>query len=281
MKRALITMAAILLCAPCLFATTPSDDAESQGQQTQPANFTVTVGDVTFKMIWVEGGSYWMGSPDGVGDDDEHQHKVTLDGYWIAETEVTQGLWRAVMNGKDEGWTTEYGKGSNYPAYYVSYSEAIDFCNKLNELTDNKYGFRLPTEAEWEYAARGGNKSNGYTYSGSNNLDNVAWYWNNSNGNNGNTYGTHEVKTKSSNELGIYDMSGNVWEWCSDWYDSNYYENSPAKNPKGPSTGDYRVLRGGGWGYDAEDCRVADRSYDYPGCSGDDIGFRLAVSSSL
>ena len=276
MKRFLITMAATLLCAPCLFATTPSDDAESQGQQTQPANFTVTVGDVTFKMIWVEGGRFDMGNPAGVGYIDERpQHEVTLDGYWIAETEVTQGLWQAVM-GAEKGWTRGYDYGSNYPAYNVSYDEAIDFCNKLNELTDNKYGFRLPTEAEWEYAARGGNKSKGYTFSGSkDNIDNVAWYSGNSNSR------THVVKTKAANELGIYDMSGNVFEWCSDWYDSNYYENSPAKNPKGPSTGDDRVLRGGGWNCDADGCCVAYRYCYHPDDSNINYGFRLAVSSSL
>ena len=269
-------MAATLLCAPCLFATTPSDDAESQGQQTQPANFTVTVGDVSFKMIWVEGGRFDMGSPAGVGYNDERpQHKVTLDGYWIAETEVTQGLWRAVM-GTEEGWTQGYGYGTNYPAYYVSYAEAKDFCNKLNELTDNKYGFRLPTEAEWEYAARGANKSNGYTYSGSNTPDNVAWYSVNNNSK------THVVKTKAANELGIYDMSGNVWEWCSDWYGSSYYGVSGNQhNPKGPSTGDDRVLRGGGWNTYAEYCRVASRNYLNPYFSIFNIGFRLAVSSSL
>ena len=252
-------------------------------QPTSNKDFTVTVGNVSFKMIWVEGGSYWMGSPDGVGNDDERpQHKVTLDGYWIAETEVTQGLWRAVMNGKDEGWTTEYGKGPDYPAYYVSYTEAIDFCKELNAKTNYKYNFTLPTEAQWEYAARGGNKSKGYTFSGSDdNIGNVAWYWNNSNGNNGNTYGTHEVKTKSSNELGIYDMSGNVWEWCSDWYGKNYYKESPDKNPKGPLNGDLRVLRGGGWNSSAEYCRVAIRGYNNPGSSDGRIGFRLAVSSSL
>lgn len=269
-------MAATLLCVPCLYATTPSDDAESQGQQTQPANFIVTVGNVSFKMIWVEGGCFDMGSPAGVGYNDERpQHKVTLDGYWIAETEVTQGLWRAVMNGKDEGWTTECGKGSDYPAYCVSYTEAIDFCNKLNELTDNKYGFRLPTEAEWEYAARGGNKSNGYTYSGSNTLDNVAWYSGNSNSK------THVVKTKAANELGIYDMSGNVWEWCSDYSSRYYSESGNLQNPKGPSTGVGRVLRGGSWYDYAEYCRVANRFNYFPDDSNDYFGFRLAASSSL
>lgn len=269
-------MAAILLCAPCLYAATPSDDAESQGQQTQPANFTVTVGDVTFKMIWVEGGRFDMGSPAGVGYSDEApRHSVTLDGYWIAETEVTQGLWRAVM-GAEKGWTQGYGYGTNYPAYYVSYTEAIDFCKELNAKTNYKYNFTLPTEAQWEYAARGGNKSNGYTYSGSNTLDNVAWYYNNS------SFKTHVVKTKAANELGIYDMSGNVEEWCSDWYGSKYYsESGNLHNPKGPSTGGRRVLRGGSWFYDADNCRVANRYYNNSGASGSDIGFRLAASSSL
>ena len=245
-------------------------------QPTSNKDFTVTVGNVSFKMIWVEGGSYWMGSPAGVGYSDEQpSHRVTLDGYWIAETEVTQGLWRAVM-GAEEGWTQGYGYGTNYPAYYVSYDEAIDFCNKLNELTDNKYGFRLPTEAEWEYAARGGNKSHGYTYSGSNTLDNVAWYSGNSNSK------THVVKTKAANELGIYDMSGNVWEWCSDWYGSKYYsESGNLPNPKGPSTGGGRVLRGGSWSSNAEFCRVANRYNSDPDLSNNLIGFRLAVSSSL
>lgn len=246
-------------------------------QPTLNKDFTVTIGNVSFKMIWVEGGSYWMGSPDGVGSDHERpQHKVTLDGYWIAETEVTQGLWRAVMNGKDEGWTTAYGKGPDYPAYYVTYNETIDFCKELNAKTNYKYNFTLPTEAQWEYAARGGNKSNGYTYSGSNTLDNVAWYSHNSD------WMAHVVKTKAANELGIYDMSGNVWEWCSDWYDGNYYENSPAKNPKGPSTGVIFVVRGGCRSdYDGY-CRVASRGniIDRDGSS-DYIGFRLAASSSL
>ena len=248
----------------------------SEPQPTSNKDFTVTVGNVSFKMIWVEGGSYWMGSPAGVGDDDERpQHKVTLDGYWIAETEVTQGLWRAVMNGKDEGWTTEYGKGSDYPAYYVSYNEAIDFCKELNAKTNYKYNFTLPTEAQWEYAARGGNKSHGYTYSGSNTLDNVAWYSGNSNSK------THVVKTKAANELGIYDMSGNVCEWCSDRYSSKYYsESGNLHNPQGPSTGVGRVLRGGSWNRRAEICRVANRDF-FPVSSYYNIGFRLAVSPSL
>ncbi len=134
-------------------------------------------------------------------------------------------------------------------------------------------GYRLPTEAEWEYAARGGNQSQGYTYSGGNNLDDVAWYGYNS----GSV--THEVGTKQPNELGIYDMSGNVWEWCNDWYDGNYYSNSPIYNPKGPSSGSRRVRRGGGWSREPNCCRVADRDYDFPTSSYGDLGFRIARSA--
>ena len=233
---------------------------------------TITVNGVSFNMIWVEGGTFKMGSNDG-DSDEKPVHDVTLDGYWIAETEVTQALWKAVM-GEDKGWSNDYGKGPNYPAYYVSYNEAVKFCEKLNEKTDYKYNFRLPTEAEWEYAARGGNKSNGYKYSGSNNIDDVAWYYADS---------THAVKDKSPNELGLYDMSGNLWEWCSDWYSSSYYSNSPSKNPTGPESGDYgsRVLRGGSWSSDESYCRVANRGSNDPGSSYYGYGFRLASSLSL
>ena len=233
---------------------------------------TITVNGVSFNMIWVEGGTFKMGSNDG-DSDEKPVHDVTLDGYWIAETEVTQALWKAVM-GEDKGWSNDYGKGPNYPAYYVSYNEAVKFCEKLNEKTEYKYNFRLPTEAEWEYAARGGNKSNGYKYSGSNNIDDVAWY---------DADSTHAVKDKSPNELGLYDMSGNLWEWCSDWYSSSYYSNSPSKNPTGPESSDYgsRVLRGGCWGVDVSYCRVADRYGIDPDFSYDYYGFRIASSLSL
>lgn len=146
----------------------------------------------------------------------------------------------------------------------------------MNELTGKQ--FRLPTKAEWEYAARGGNRSRGYKYSGSDNIGSVAWYTDNS----GET--THPVGQKQSNELGLYDMSGNVWEWCQDWYDNNYYGSSPSQNPKGPSSGYFRVGRGGSWGGNAWGCRVSYRSYDSPdsrdgnlGPSGRGTGLRLAL----
>lgn len=139
----------------------------------------------------------------------------------------------------------------------------------MNELTGKQ--FRLPTKAEWEFAARGGNSSQGYKYSGSNNIDDVVWYESNSNSN------THEVGTKAPNELGLYDMSGNVFEWCQDWYDRNYYSSSPSKNPKGPSSGSIRVNRGGSWDDDAWDCRLSIRGYSTPDNRGSNLGLRLAL----
>ena len=250
-------------------------DAKKSGREVSfdVTDNTITVNGVSFNMIWVEGGTFEMGS-NNLHDDAKPVHDVTLDGYYIAETEVTQALWMAVM-GKDEGWSDDYGKGSNYPAYFVSYYEAIDFCEKLNELTYYKYNFRLPTEAEWEYAARGGNKSRGYEYSGSNNIDDVAWYECNI------IRSTHPVKGKECNELGLYDMSGNLWEWCSDRYSSSYYSHSPSTNPTGPESGDYRVLRGGSWGKGERGCRVANRCSIYPDCSLSSYGFRIASSLSL
>ena len=160
--------------------------------------------------------------------------------------------------------------GDNYPAYRISYDDVLSFISKLNSLTGRT--FRMPTEAEWEYAARGGNKSKGYRYSGGNTLDNVGWYWDNSD------QTTHLVAQKAANELGLYDMSGNVWEWCSDWYDD--YSSSPQTNPTGPSTGSIRVLRGGSWDTSATFCRVTYRSTSSPSFRYYNFGVRLALSSS-
>ena len=227
---------------------------------------TFTVKGVTFKMIRVQGGTFRMGCTSEQGSDcdsDENPaHSVTLSGYYIGETEVTQELWQAVMGNNPSRF-----KGSNKPVERVSWEDCHEFITRLNSLTG--YNFRLPTEAEWEYAARGGRKSQGYKYSGSNTLGNVAWYY----GSDGSK--THPVKTKNANELGIYDMSGNVWEWCQDWRGS--YSGSPQFNPKGPSSGSYRVRRGGGWCFSASDCQVSFRAYYTPGDRNDFIGFRLAL----
>jgi len=173
-------------------------------------------------------------------------------------------LWQAVMGSNPSNF-----KGEQRPVEMVSYNDCKSFISKLNSLTGEN--FRLPTEAEWEFAARGGNRSQGYKYSGSNSVGSVAWY----DGNSGNT--THSVKTKSPNELGLYDMSGNVYEWCNDWYSDSYYSNSPQSNPRGPQSGSYRVLRGGSWSSDAGSCRVACRSYNSPGSRNCDLGLRLAL----
>ena len=169
-----------------------------------------------------------------------------------------------------------YGQGSTYPMYYISWNDCQEFIKKLNQLTG--INFRLPTEAEWEYAARGGNKSRGYKYSGSNTIGEVAWYRDNAYdgvGKNSPDYGTHPVGTKSPNELGLYDMSGNVWEWCSDWYGE--YSSSSQTNPTGPTSGFYRVLRGCSWNNSARNCRVSTRTNDYPGIGDSNSGFRLAL----
>jgi len=200
-------------------------------------------------------------------DNEKPAHSVTLSGYYIGKYEVTQGLWKAVMGVNNN---PSYFTGSdNLPVETVSWNQVKVFIDSLNRKTGKTY--RLPTEAEWEYAARGGNKSGGYKYSGSNTLGSVAWYGDNSGSK------THEVGTKSPNELGIYDMSGNVWEWVGDWY-ASYTEGSQT-NPTGPTTGSNRVNRGGGWSNGGRDCRVSIRDYYGPDNSGDYLGFRLVLLS--
>ena len=233
---------------------------------------TFTVNGVSFEMVYVEGGTFDMGATTEQGSDAESDekpvHSITLSDYYIGKCEVTQELWLAVMG----SWpgtapSNSYGVGANYPAYYISWNACHEFVSRLNSLTGMT--FRLPTEAEWEYAARGGNQSLHYKYSGSDNIDDVAWYYNNS----GST--THEVGTKSPNELGIYDMSGNVYEWCSDWYGG--YSAGAQTNPQGPSSGSYRVLRGGSWGSHAGGCRVSYRSSNGPNYGIKIFGLRLVL----
>ncbi len=233
---------------------------------------TYNVNGVEFKMIAVEGGKFQMGEEGKWYEfrKDNRIHSVTLSDYYIGETLVTQELWEAVMGSNPSRF-----KGSDNPVGCVSYNDCVAFVKKLNEKLKASgqlpagREFRLPTEAEWEFAARGGNRSQGYRYSGSNTLSSVAWY----DGNSNNT--THPVKQKRANELGLYDMSGNVWEWCYDWYED--YEELAQKNPKGPVAGVLRVLRGGSWGSDAQYCRVASRNYNSPDYRNYNGGLRLAL----
>ena len=222
--------------------------------------------DLGINMIYVEGGVFQMGKVLEVTDDKKDYadeipaDTVTLDSYYIAETEVTQAQWRAVM-----GNNPSYYLGDDRPVESVSWKDVQEFCRRLSELTGEV--FVLPTEAQWEYAARGGNNSEGYTYSGSDNIDEVAWYSANSHNL------TLPVGQKLPNELGLYDMSGNVWEWCSDWYGE--YGSSSQTNPTGPSSGSARVLRGGSWGSSNKHCRVLNRDSSEPSYSNSFIGFRV------
>lgn len=236
---------------------------------TEPSEQPFMVKGVEFKMIKVEGGTFSMGATSEQGsdayDDEKPVHSVTLSDYYIGETEVTQELWQAVM-----GSNPSCFQGDNQrPVERVSWDDCQEFIKKLNQLTGNE--FRLPTEAEWEYAARGGKYSKDYVYkySGSNDADKVAWNDDNSGGK------THPVKTKKDNELGLYDMSGNVWEWCNDWW--GCYQSNSQTNPTGPSEGESRVLRGGGWCYFDMGVRVSRRDYLTPGYRHIIIGLRLAL----
>ena len=217
-------------------------------------------------MVYVSGGTFTMGATSEQGSDaydwEKPAHSVTLSGYYIGKYEVTQELWKAVM-----GSNPSYYKGDNLPVERVSWNDVQEFLRKLNAMTGKRY--RLPTEAEWEFAARGGNSSRGYKYSGGNSLGSVAWYYDNSGSR------THAVGTKSPNELGIYDMSGNVLEWCQDWWGS--YSSSSQRNPKGPNSGSDRVDRGGSWLNDARLCRVSNRGGNTPDDRNFSLGFRLAL----
>ena len=238
------------------------------GGESEDSSQTFTVNGVSFDMIAVEGGTFTMGATaeqaSDAYSDEKPTHQVTLSSYYIGKTEVTQELWQAVMGSNPSGFS-----GANLPVEKVSWEDCQIFIAILNELT-GKY-FRLPTEAEWEYAARGGSKSQGYKYSGSNTVDDVAWYPSNSSSK------THPVATKAPNELGIYDMSGNVLEWCSDWYSSSYYSSSSQYNPTGPASGSRRVYRGGSWGSSARLCRVSYRDYNGPSYRFYNLGLRLAL----
>lgn len=228
-------------------------------------------------MIFVEGGTFQMGSNDGYSIE-RPEHSVTLNSFYIGKYEVTQAEWQKVMGNNPSSFV-----GDTNPVENVTWNDAITYCNKLSEedsLTKfytidgtnvianwGANGYRLPTEAEWEYAGGGGAMTAGYNYCGGNNANNVAWYSDNSEGK------THEVGTKLPNVLGLYDMSGNIIEWCNDLFGEHYYSDSPINNPQGPTTGDYRVFRGGSWNVSSDYCRVKYRGYGNN--SSNYIGFRI------
>lgn len=235
--------------------------------QSSHDNLTIAVNGFTFPMVYVKGGVFLMGSEEGENDE-KPTHDVEVRDFYMGETPVVQALWQAVM-----GNNPSSNQGDTLPVERVSWDECQEFCKKLNALCSSQlpegFVFALPMEAEWEYAARGGSLSNNFKYSGSNNIDDVAWYRDNSGRK------THPVKQKSANELGLYDMSGNVWEWCEDWY-TNYNISLPHNSRDAFAELD-RVLRGGGWGCSASGCRAAKRNYSSAGTRSGSSGFRLAL----
>ena len=235
------------------------------------------VNGVAFQMVDVEGGTYMMGVDSaavlvGSADIDElPAHEVTVSSFSIAETEVTQELWQAVMGTNPSNFADDPKR----PVEQVSWEDCQMFIARLNELTGEN--FRLPTEAEWEFAARGGNMANGTLYSGGEIIEDVAWYFTNSYavGSEDSNFGTHVVATKQANELGLYDMSGNVFEWCSDWYGA--YDEQPQTDPAGPEMGARRIIRGGSWYSINRYCRITSRNSEAPTNKGYNLGFRLAL----
>jgi formylglycine-generating enzyme required for sulfatase activity len=234
--------------------------------QLNAENLKTKVNDAPIEMIEVRGGSFMMGDHNKQNKDALPLHKVSLDSYYVGRTEVTQQLWEAVM-----GYNNSTYKGEYRPVESIDYEEIMSFLKKLNAMTGIK--FRLLTEAEWEFAARGGLFSKGYVYSGSDNLEEVGWT-----GNTNPTKVTHNVANKAPNELGIYDMTGNVWEWCSDY--NGAYTSEEQKNPTGPAKETWHEARGGSYRHYAYWCQVCYRDLRYPASKDDGLGFRLAMDAT-
>jgi sulfatase modifying factor 1 len=245
------------------FAISSSVYCQSYGSVTEAVK-QKALKEVEGNTVSVVGGSFDMGDSKPDGDSDtKPAHKVAVNGFLISKYDVTQSLWETVM-GRNP---SKFKNCPECPVEMVSWSDAQDFLSRLNKLTGKHY--RLPSEAEWEYAARGGNKSKGYTFSGSNEIDSVGWCESNS----GNK--PHPVGQRNANELGLYDMSGNILQWCSDWYDPEYYKSSPVQNPQGPNLGKTKVLKGGAYNVYISYCRVTIRPNISPEKRYPNTGLRL------
>ena len=310
----------ITICALLAFATMSAGDgkenekssgaSDNSGTDSVGETKTFTLpGGVRMEMVYVAPGSFQMGSENEV-DDEKPVHKVTLtNGYWIGKYPVTQAQWSALVSamdvsfdgGRPVAFFSGNGLGkdlvssmdtSDFPMENISWNDCTALVDALNKADGGGWRWSLPTEAQWEFAARGGNKTRGFTYSGSNDMDAVGWFYENSGKRKlddsewdlekfeGNNCRPHSVKEKDiGNELGIVGMSGNVWEWCNDWYDEHYYSISPTEDPQGPASGGKRVLRGGGWISRARYCRSVYRNWFSPGRRGDDYGLRLCCSA--
>ncbi len=274
----LSTLVLALFFAGAVYAQTANTAAPDKRKvNTNPATTNSTISAATAEeikvieanMVKVIGGSFTMGCNDESDSTcyywEKPAHKVTISTFYVSKFVVTQKQWEAI-----EGTKPWFSKNCpDCPVENVSWYDAQMFISKLNQLSGKYY--RLPTEAEWEYAARGGNLSKGYKYAGDNNLNAVAWYSKNSGKQ------SHPVGQKKPNELGLYDMSGNVWQWCSDWFSDTYYSKSPLENPQGPGKEDNRVCRGGSWWAEAQDCAVYNRDRYPADAKDDDVGFRLVM----
>ena len=256
-----------------MFSCVITLSAQTQGT----GNRVFTINHVPLKMVFVKGGDLELGCvaerDDSCKAKEVPAHNVTLTDFYIGETEVTQAQWMAVM-GRDNN--PSYWKGNTLPVERVSWMECHRFIVRLNKYLASElpegYHFALPSEAQWEYAARGGLKSAGVRYAGSNDLKQIAWFYDNS------SQRTHDVRIKTANELGIFDMSGNVWEWCEDWYDEDFYaENTDWHNPMNNQETSYRVQRGGSWNYAASYSRCATRDRGSIHSRYEDCGFRVAL----
>ncbi len=243
-----------------------AEEEQAKTEEAEPQQGTIKIDDATgMKLAYVPGGCFMMGSPpneEGREDDEGPVHKVCVDDFWMGQYEVTQGQWEKVMDVNP----SKFKKGGNYPVENVFWDDAQEFIKKLNNHSGKSY--RLPTEAEWEYACRAGGSSR---YCGGDDLDAVAWYDKNSGGS------THPVGGKHENGFSLHDMSGNVWEWCADRYDSGYYASSPQSNPVGPDSGSNRVIRGGCWGNSPWGVRAANRDWLTPDSRDSFLGFRLVL----
>ncbi|MBQ8423570.1 MAG: SUMF1/EgtB/PvdO family nonheme iron enzyme [Coprobacter sp.] len=265
-----ILVSLLILCPACVKNFNPDDLLSSGLPEDLPQeNIEVTVGNVTFTMVYVKGGTFSMGATtEQYSDsytDELPVHKVTLSDYYIGETEVTQGLWEAVM-GENPG----HEQNATYPVNNVSWYDCQTFVGKLRELTG--YSFCLPSEAQWEYAARGGSLSQSYKYAGSDYIGSVAWYSENS------STISHQPAMKSPNELGVYDLTGNMGEWCYDWY-CDTYRSVAQVNPIGLDTGTYRIQRGGAYNYEPATCRNSYRDGNLPDDRYINLGMRLCISA--
>jgi sulfatase modifying factor 1 len=251
-----------------MYCTGQVNNAPSQAQvKERDSLMAVSILNIDSSFVLVQGGTFEMGLPDTAdvegGEISKPRHKVTLKSFYILKTQVTQALWYSIMDTNPSFHKNCY----TCPVENVTWFDTQKFIEKLNKLKKGHY--RLPTEAEYEYAARGGNKSRDMDYSGSNNVNDVGWFINNSQGK------SHPVGEKKANELGLFDMSGNMWEWCSDWYEMYYYKDSPSDNPHGPDAGEQKVLRGGAWLSLDEGCMVISRGAMNPSSKDKFTGFRI------